>query len=500
MQEIEKYKVKADNVETYVRILGDKNQVKLYELVKPRLGIATIAFMDEIKNELITDVAISVTEIINQKSINILKEKFTEKAVTLIKQKMPNTDLQTISYLTGILIHDMLGLGDIEFLLNDPYLEEIVINSSKEPIKIYHKKYGWVDTNITVKTEEQIQNYTSIIARRVGRQITTLNPLLDAHLVTGDRANAVLFPVSTKGNTLIIRKFAGDPWTVTDFITNNTCTSEVFALIWEAIQYEFNVLISGGTASGKTSLLNVCMPFIPPNHRIISIEDTRELSLPEFLYWSPLVTRQPNPEGKGEVSMLDLLVNSLRMRPDRIVLGEIRRKEQAQVLFEAMHTGHSVYSTVHADTISETIQRLINPPIEVPPNLLSAVNLNLVMFRDRKKGLRRVYQVGEFIVSEEEVHPNILYRWKPENDKIVAHVGSIRLMEDLSRFTGLTIKELLREIETKKTILNWMSKNNFRSIGEVGKIMNEYYSNQEKIEKLAKQNSKKLDLSDNKNV
>ena len=141
-------------------------------------------------------------------------------------------------------------------------------------------------------------------------------------------------------------------------------------MLWLAIEYEMNVIFSGGTASGKTVILNACMPFIPPNHRIISVEDTRELMLPDFLYWTPMVTRSPNPEGKGEVSMLDLLVSSLRMRPDRIVLGEMRRKEEAMVMFEAMHTGHSVYATMHANSATETISRLTNPPLSVPINLL----------------------------------------------------------------------------------------------------------------------------------
>ena len=200
---------------------------------------------------------------------------------------------------------------------------------------------------------------------KIGKQITVLDPLLDAHLLSGDRVNSTLFPISTKGNTITIRKFRRDPWTVTDLISNKTVSSEVMATIWEAIQYEMSVVFSGGTASGKTTILGVSMPFIPPNHRIISIEDTREIFLPEYLHWVPLTTREPNPEGKGEVTMLDLLVNSLRMRPDRIVVGEIRRKEEAEVLFEAMHTGHSAYTTVHANTADETIRRLTNPPIEI---------------------------------------------------------------------------------------------------------------------------------------
>ncbi len=373
----------------------------------------------------------------------------------------------------------MVGFGKIEYLLNDGNLEEIIILSAREHVRVYHKKHGWLITNIIIPSEGQIQNYCNIIARRIGRQISTLVPLLDAHLPTGDRANAVFFPISNKGNTITIRKFARDPWTVTDLINSHTSTTEVFSLIWTAMQYEMSVLISGGTGSGKTSVLNVILPFIPPDQRILSIEDTRELQLPHHLYWCPLTTRQPNSEGKGEVSMLDLLINSLRMRP------EMRRKAEAEVLFEAMHTGHSVYATLHADSINETISRLVNPPLSVPANLLGAVNLNVVMFRDRRRGIRRTYQVGEFLVSEEgektHVTGNILYRWKPSEDKIVLHNKSGRFFEDLSRHTGLSDRELDQDLKQKQDILQYLIKNNIRHITQVGRILNEYYLNQDNL-------------------
>ncbi len=478
-QQTDKYTVEADDVKVDVNIVGGKGKVNVYNLVVPTLSKPTSALLDEIKHELITEVKVSASEILDPKIMSRLKERFKEKAGELLKVKLPRMEEETSVFLVGILLHDMLGFGKIEFLLNDGHLEEIVINSADEPVRVYHKKYGWLETNVLIETEDKIQNFSNMIARRVGRQITVLNPLLDAHLITGDRANAVFYPISNKGNTITIRKFARDPWTVTDFIANKTTDSSIFALIWLAIQYEMNVLISGGTASGKTSFLNVCMPFIPPNHRIISMEDTRELQLPQFLYWCPLVTRQANPEGKGEVSMLNLLVNSLRMRPDRIVLGEIRRKQEAEVLFEAMHTGHSVYATVHADSINETIQRLTNPPISVPANLLGAVNLNVVMFRDRRKGIRRTYQIGEFIATEEGgkvgVKPNILYRWKPTTDTMVQHSPSLRLFEELSRHTGLSQSEINKELKIKKQILDYLVKNNIRSLEEVGKVINNYY-------------------------
>ena len=200
------------------------------------------------------------------------------------------------------------------------------------------------------------------------------------------------------------------------------------------------------------------MPFIPPNQRIISIEDTRELMLPDFLYWTPLVTRTANPEGKGEVSMLDLMVNSLRMRPDRLILGEMRRREEAMVLFEAMHTGHSVYATVHADTASETISRLVNPPLNVPANLLKAINLNVVLFRDRKKGIRRVSQIAEFETEKDNAKANILYRWIPEEDKIIKHGESSRFFEDLSRHTGMSNSDIKKDLGEKLSILELLAK------------------------------------------
>ena len=216
------------------------------------------------------------------------------------------------------------------------------------------------------KNEEMIYDYASMIARKVGRQINVLNPMLDAHLPTGDRVNSTVFPISQFGNTLTIRKFSKNPWTITNLIRSKTVSPEVAALIWICIQNELSLIVSGGTGSGKTSFLNAMAGLIPANQRIISIEDTRELTLPSFLHWIPMNTREANPEGKGEVTMLDLMVNALRQRPDRILVGEIRRQREAEILFEAMHTGHSVYATLHADNSEQTISRLLNPPINIP--------------------------------------------------------------------------------------------------------------------------------------
>jgi len=477
---VEKYFLNVDKAKVLIKIIKSREGTT-YNLYVPNIGVATASLLEEVRNELISVTNISMAEMMDVSAIGNIKKRFMKEATSLLKDKLPSINLQMLEFLVGKLMQDMLGLGEIEFLVNDINLEEIVVHSSKEPIRVYHKKYGWIKTNLRISKEEDIINYSNIVARRVGRQITVLSPLLDAHLVSGDRVNSILFPISTKGNTITIRKFARDPYTIVDLINNNTISMEIATLLWLAIEYEMNVLISGGTASGKTVILNSCMPFIPPNHRIISVEDTRELMLPDFLYWTPLVTRTPNPEGKGEVSMLNLLVNSLRMRPDRIVLGEMRRKEEAMVLFEAMHTGHSVYATVHADSATETINRLTNPPLSVPVNLLKAVNLNVVMFRDRRRGVRRVFQVAEFESSEERAEANIIYRWVPESDSFVKHAESSRFFEDISRNTGMSQSELNKDLETKKIILSWMINQKIRDLNYFGKVMNLYYTNKEEL-------------------
>ena len=486
---LESYEINVDGAMVTVEIL-QKSEGVVYNLVIPEVSIATEALLADLRNELVSATTVSMKEILDPSAFERIKKRFIDEAEKILKKKLPNTSGDTKSFLIGSLIQDMLGLGEIEFMVNDPNLEEIVILSAKEAIRVYHKKYKWINSSITLKREDKIVNYSKIIARRVGREITVLSPLLDAHLVTGDRVNSVLYPISTNGNTITIRKFARDPYTIIDLINNNTCSLDVSALLWLAIEYEMNVLISGGTASGKTVLLNACMPFIPPNHRIVSVEDTRELMLPDFLYWTPLVTRSPNPEGKGEVSMLNLLVNSLRMRPDRIVMGEMRRKEEATVLFEAMHTGHSVYATLHADSAAETISRLTNAPLSIPPNLLSAVNLNVVMFRDRRKGIRRILQIAEFEAGEEKATANILYRWIPEGDKMIQHSESSRFFESITRMTGLSATEIQENLGEKLGILKWLSENNIRALQSIGKVMNTYYSNKDALLNAIKRNDK----------
>jgi flagellar protein FlaI len=486
----DEYEVNADGVPARVRILDEEEEYVLtYKVQRPEIRTATEAVLSDLKEQVVRDVDLSTEEFVNAKELENVKKKFRDQAMEQLEEELPATSERAKKILIGNLIHEMLGLGDIEILLNDQHLEEIVINSSQEPAWVYHKELGWMKTDIDFQDEDQVYNYASEIGRRVGKNISSLHPLLDAHLPSGDRTNATLYPISTQGNTITIRKFARDPWTITDFIENGTITREVAAFLWLCLQYELNIIVSGGTGAGKTSLLNVLMPFIPPNQRILSIEDTREVSLPNFLHWVPLTTREPNPEGKGGVSMLDLLVNALRMRPDRILVGEIRKKQQAEVLFEAMHTGHSVYSTLHADTAEQTVRRLVNPPIDVPKTMVDAVDVNVVMFRDRRRNFRRVMEVAEISENQEdEVDADVIYEWHSKEDEVEKKQESTQIYDTLNLHTGMSREEIDENLEEKKKVLEWMEDKDINEVDTVGKVVAEYYSDPEEVVSLAESN------------
>jgi len=490
------YSIVADKVPAKITIKKMVEEyVPIYNIRFPRIEPATEAILESIKDSLIQTVKLEISEILDPRSVQEIKNRFLESAMEIIQKQMPRISDGEKDALAGYLIHEMLGLGRLEIMLNDDELEEIVVNNSAEPLWVYHKEFGWLKTNVIIPGEEKIYNYASIIGRKVGRQITNLDPLLDAHLTTGDRVNATLFPISTKGNTITIRKFRRDPWTMIHFIDpkEKTLSAEVAALLWLCMQYELNIIVSGGTASGKTSVLNSLMAFIPPNHRIISIEDTRELRLPDFLHWIPLTTREPNPEGKGEVSMLDLLVNSLRMRPDRVIVGEVRRQKEAEVMFEAMHTGHSVYSTIHADRADQVLRRLTNPPIGLPEALLESLHLLVIQYRHRRLGIRRTLEVAEIITSGEiggriQTRLEILYRWNPRTDSIDKVKESTRLLGEIRMHTGMTDEQMKDNLKEKEKILNWMLKHNVKTVNTVGKIVADYYHNRDFVMKIVNKN------------
>ncbi len=470
---LDSYEIVLGTLITRVDIFWEGDQfVPTYRISLANISPTTKLILEKIRREFISQVALGALDVTTEEGVDIIRRKFEAEIRILIGKYFANLDEKTLNMLINYIIRQNLGLGDIEILLRDANLEEIVVNAADEPVWVYHRKHGWLRTNIFLDTEAKIRHYSTMIGRDVGKDITLLNPLLDAHLLSGDRVNATLHPISTKGNTITIRKFAEKPWTITDLIKSNTMNVEAAAFIWLAMQNELSILIAGGTGSGKTSTLNVISNFFPPNQRIISIEDTREITLPNTLHWVPMATRLPNPEGKGEVTMLDLVVNSLRQRPDRIIVGEIRRQREAEVLFEAMHTGHSVYATIHANNAKETIDRLTNPPINLPKNVLGALSLLLVQNRNRRTGRRRTLQIAEItdtgdatIIMQLDVHSDVLKKVGPMK----------RIRETLKLYTGLSDQEIDKDLAEKAEIIRWLVKNDINNVHDIGLVMAKYY-------------------------
>ncbi len=478
MKLLDSYSIESEGVPAQVVISRkDDEFIDTYELTYTKIRDATQVVLNHLKEKIIEEIELKTSEILDPRELDKVKARLILKAHEMISKTLPSLSVEEEKMFVGTLVHEMLGLGPLELLMSDENLEEVVVNSAREPVFVYHKKFRWLKTNLYLQSEEQIYNYSAIVARKVGKQITTLHPLLDAHTVAGHRVNSTLFPISTKGNTITIRKFKKDPWTIIHLLSPElgTINLEVASLLWLAVQYEINILIGGGTASGKTSFLNSIMLFIPPNQRIVSIEDTRELQLPDFLHWTPLTTREPNPEGKGEIKMLDLMVNSLRMRPDRIIVGEIRRDLEAEVLFEAMHTGHAVYSTIHADDTLQMKNRLINPPINLPEESLGTLQLIVAQYRQRRLGIRRTYEIAEIIPQESSAGINVIYKWNSRFDRL-ERVGEYgRLGNELTIHTGFTSKEIDLDLTEKKKVLEWMLKNKVFSVNEVGAMIGHYY-------------------------
>ena len=469
---IDAYSLNVNDIIVDVSIMQKADEPVLsYSISITNISDTTRIILEKIRDEF---VAQETRDIKEDASISTIQEQFKDSILKLLAKYFPNADSKTMDMLINYILQQNIGLGNIDLLLKDINLEEIVVNNAKEPIWVYHRKHGWLKTNIFLQSESRIRHYSTIIGRDVGKEITLLNPLMDAHLKTGDRVNATLSPISSKGNTITIRKFAVKPWTVTDLIREKTISLEGAALLWLAVQNEMSVIVSGGTASGKTSMLNTIANFFPPNQRIISIEDTRELTLPKLLHWVSMETRLANPEGKGGVEMLDLIVNSLRMRPDRVIVGEIRRRREAEVLFEAMHTGHSVYGTMHANNARETINRLTSPPMELPKQILTGLSLIAVQNINRRTFKRRTLQMAEILPDGDS---KVIMQLNPIKDQLEFVAEPLTMIENVNLYTGLSKEGFFADIQSKIAILKWMADKNVNDINKIGLIMSKYYRN-----------------------
>ena len=483
----EKVSFSVSGLPVDIFIYRDVERRPYYHSYYPKLGPYTLAFLEAMKPDIAKDIPFEAHYFLTPEKMQAYLPEIRERIKKRITPYFEEKDLEVIA---GTLFISMYGMGDLEILMGDMDLEEVAVNTSTQPVSVYHRKYGWMKTNISLPDEESIANVAAQIARRVGEQITISNPILDAFLTSGDRACATLYPASTKGNTITIRKFAKEPWTTVKLIKGHTISKEMGAFLWQAVHYEMNMMVTGGTASGKTSMLNTLTHLIPNYQRVVTIEEVRELVLPEHLWnWVPLLTRTAVKE--NAITMANLLTASLRLRPDRVILGEIRTRDEAEVLFDAMHTGHSVSATFHSDSAAQMLRRLLEPPFQIPSTEVEAIQLVVVQHRDRRRNLRRTFEISEVVPGTGgKLTTNRLFMWRPRTDTFERTNAPRRYIENINLYTGMTEREVLSDLKERENILGWMFKQDYHNLKDVGEVMRMYYNLHEDLMKLVDSDKK----------
>jgi len=473
---------------SYVRVLFDKRDYsRFYYVVEPKASKQEQEDLDTIKTVL-------------QRALNINRETLEETQEDFLKQavddildsyrlKSRKSNRAKIHY---FIERDLIGYGKIDTMMRDPNIEDVSCDGPGVEIFVYHRRFESLRTNVMWEDELELEQYIIRMAQRCGKHISIAEPLLDATLMDGSRIVMTLGrEVSTKGSTFTIRRFRDEPFTPVDLLEFKTFSSMQIAFFWLAMQYGMSMLFVGGTASGKTTSLNACSLFLPWQHKIVSIEETRELNLPHP-NWIPGCTRQGfGGEGSagggkaaGEVDMYDLLRAALRERPEYIIVGEIRGAE-AYVLFQAMATGHTTYSTFHADSIQSLVHRLENKPIEIPRVLIPALDGISIQIQTRVGGkrVRRNKGIIEIIGIDPHSHElltNEAFRWDNTVDEYI-FTGKSYIFEKIMMKANLNRVEIMDETKRRQLVIEWCLKKGIRDYKDFARVVAEYYVHPEDV-------------------
>ena len=431
-----------------------------------------------------------------------LKELFLKKKKKeepkLSKEQLAEIEKKSKRKIFYHIFKEFLGYGTIDIIMDDEGIEDISCDGYTVPVFIYHKKYDEITTNVKFENENELDSFVVRLAQICGKQISIYSPIVDGKLPDGSRLQTTLAKTVTKPSTFTIRRFKENPLTPVDLIDFKSLSLEMAAYFWMAIENGASILLCGGTASGKTTALNALSLFIPSQHKIVSIEDTREVSLPHK-NWIAGTTRQgfsATDEKTGkDIDMFDLIRAALRQRPKVVMVGEVRGKE-AYSLFQAMATGHTSYATVHASDIHTLIQRLENPPISLPRALLTS--LDIIVFINAidisGKTVRRMTSVTEIVKLDPDTNQLIFmepFKWISKTDDRFESCGSSKILNNIRLQNDWTEEELLNEIENRMLILSWMLKKDIRDYRDVGRIVSDYAKYPEQLLKKVREETQK---------
>ncbi len=457
----------------------------VYNIIEPVLNDYEKEVFRKLSEGLIMVINVSLEDIRkHEKMLEFLEENIQN----LIEEYGFSLEESSYIKIMYYIFRNFIGINELEPLLRDPFIEDIACDGLGIELYIVHQRFGSIKTNIIYNDLEKLKEFVTKLAERCDRYISYAEPLLDGALPDGTRVHATLASdVTTRGPTFSIRKFREIPYSPVDMIKLNTASPEMLAYLWYVVENGANVLITGAVSTGKTSLLNTLSMFIPQESKIVSIEDTRELTLPHE-NWIPGVARAGfTGTGVGEVSMFDLLKESFRQNPDYLIVGEIRGKE-AYVMFQSMASGHPSMSTMHAGSVDDVMKRLRTEPINLSPGLLETLDIVIIMVhaRERGKSSRRVKEVIE-VESVDTVtgNPRIskAFVWMPSKDSF-EYRGESWVLRKISSEKGVPTNIILRDISRRKKLLEWMAKSNIVSMDDIMKYITLYSRNPENIKSI----------------
>jgi len=472
----------------YVNIKwSPEDRTLVYFVLEPQLNEEEKKLLEKISDGIIELVDVELSRVTETAKLVDYLQKNVNKVIREFGLSLtPNQRIKVMYYI----YRNFIGFNEIESFLQDPNIEDISCDGTNTPLYVIHRKYGSLKTNIIFKNLDELREFVIKLAERCGRYVSYAEPILAGTMPDGSRVSATLAgDVATKGPTFTIRKFGEKPLSPVEQMELGTLDSQILAYYWYLVEHGASLLLVGGVATGKTSLLNTICMFIPPEAKIVSIEDTRELRIPHE-HWIPGLARvgfgipMPTGEKYGEVTLFDLLKESFRQNPDYVVVGEVRGAE-AYVMFQGMSSGHPCISTFHAGSMDTLIKRLITPPIELSPTLLESLNCITIMVhaRERGKSARRIKEVVEIESVDpktDEVKTNVIFKWDPATDSFHKVNDSV-IVGRLAVARGGIVSEAREEIERRRIILEWFRQREVRDFMEITRMINLYYKEPKKL-------------------
>jgi len=478
---VPKKPAKDERVLAYAKIFWDPKQNRhVYQVVEPQMTEVMKDTIEKVKEALEQRLDIEFNQLKKFEALDFLRKQ-VDDIINYYRIKLTDDDKKVLMY---FIERDFIGLERIEPLLRDEQIEDISCDGLDIPIFVFHRNplLGSVMTNVAFHNADELDSFVMRLSQIAGKSISVANPLLSGSLPDGSRIQAMLATdIARRGSNFTIRKFTEEPLTPIHLLNYGTIDVRTLAYLWMVLDYGKSILISGGTATGKTSLLNVLSLFIRPEKKIVSIEDTPELKLPHP-HWVPSVARTAITvvENKkiGEIDLFDLLRESLRQRPDYIIVGEVRGRE-AYVLFQEMAMGHPSLATIHAENMQKLLDRLETPPIELPSGLIQSANVIVFLLSTRYKNrqIRRVGEVLEVVGIDEKALPitNQIFKWNPISDTFDISNRSV-MLKQISDASGLGDQEIDEELKKRMVVLEWMRARGIINYRDVNSIINMYYA------------------------